>query len=178
MRYFIGYTFSAAENALIEPLRQEIAQRFSVQAAIRIPPHITVLRPFETKVPIERLRQSIEGVFAQALPADIRVIGFASFDRGVWFLDVDQAQAMRETNRALADMAYRLYQTKPDRPIESTYFHLTLAYKDVAPDTFERIGAFLKAQPLPIARLNIRTATLFMDKDGRWEPLATYGIGP
>lgn len=48
MRYFIAYHLQGAEGEAVDALRQSIASRFDVQAAMKIPPHVTLFNPFET----------------------------------------------------------------------------------------------------------------------------------
>lgn len=176
MRYFIAYHLKGAEGQAVDALREKIAARFGVHAALKIPPHVTLFNPFETD-DIGSLPDVLRDLSAAQAPIPLRITGFNSFDEAVWFLDVEQKPELLALKEKIASAVRKTTGQEDRRAGMTPHFHLTLAYKDVTPEAFSAIGEFLRGEPLPIAELTVDAVTLFSFPAGRWEPLASFPCG-
>src|SRR5688572_15342388 len=87
MRYFIGYTLIGKEKKEVDDLRHEISERFHTKGALRLPPHITLVPPFETP-DHDKLIRALEHVANKLSPIDVTTPKFNFFRQHVWFIDV------------------------------------------------------------------------------------------
>lgn len=176
-RYFIGYSLSGQDKEVVDLLREMIATRFNVRGALSSPPHITLFRPFEMtdSAPV---RQGITALARTLAPFTVPVTKFADFDQGVWFLEPAQHRGLLALKEKIAAVVKHAVGISENNTRRGVRFHVTLAYKDLTPETHRRIGEFLRHEPLPLATLNIDSVTLFGQRtDGTWEPKVVFPFG-
>jgi len=175
MFYFIGYRLKGSDEASVENLRQRIAQEFDVYAALKIPPHFTLFYPFELGDASD-VERALVGFAARQEPFTVASEKFASFEPAVWFIEVERggkAQALRDNLKSLLGDLGVTEDTKYPEPF---HFHITVAYKDLAPDKFAQIGAWLDGRAAPIKKLEIDSITLFEKHDDRWLALRDFSF--
>jgi 2'-5' RNA ligase len=177
MLYFIAYNLSGRQKSATDALRETLAEKFDVRRALRIPPHLTLFHPIE--IPdAGPLVDALESLSQKISPFDVDTAGFGSFDERVWFLDVAQSRPLRELKRKIASAVWRGVKLR-----EKTYthpgvhFHVTLASKDVTPEKFARIGAFLEKRRPPFKTFTVDSFTLLRHYGGGWVAVRTFPFG-
>jgi 2'-5' RNA ligase len=175
-RYFIGYNLEGEDARLVDALRHSIADKFGVQGALKLPPHLTIFPPFE--IPdgqVGDLQDVLKVRAEKQLPFELQVMGFNHFDRAVWFIDVEQSQDLFGLKKLLDKLLLDRLAIVDDRAqTRGTHFHITLAYKDVTPEKFERIGEYLRGQKVPVERLSVGAITLFKYNGEFWEAAGSF----
>ncbi|MCC7522694.1 2'-5' RNA ligase family protein [Candidatus Uhrbacteria bacterium] len=177
MRYFLAHILSGDDAERMQELRREISKRFHVHAALKLPPHITLVRPFESVAMPDFISDAIADAGDLLEPQTIGTRGFAAFGNAVWFLDLEQRKRWFEVK---AELEKRLRVTIAWIPEEydiDVHFHLTLAYKDVEPQTHELIGRFLQTQPIPIKRIQFESYSLLQHDGMRWQEIERFPLG-
>ena len=177
--YFIGYALSEEEKAPVDDLRERIAIKFGVQAALKTVPHITLVRPFETDKR-EMLVEGMRAIAAKEKPFVVPLANFSSFDKSrVWFVEPEQSQGLTDLHSDLRDLARGLWKREQIAPEFETRFHITLSYKDVMPKVHQNIGVMLRSESLPLASLNVTGVSLFKDRGAGqgWEVVETVPFG-
>lgn len=179
MRYFIGYHLDGRSAELVDGLRHAIADKFSVQGALRLPPHLSLFYPFE----MEESNMGVLGValaqFAQMKhPFKIKITGFNHFGETVRFIDVEQSEGLFDLKEGLVKVMREKFQKSEDtQGRKDIHFYVTLAYKDVTPEKFKLIGDYLSRQIPPIEVLNINAITLFKYQGEKWEAIRKFDLG-
>lgn len=177
--YFIGYALSAEEAKPVDELRNRIAAQFDVHAALKIVPHITIVRPFETEQEAEliagmRKMVANEKTFVVPLP---KFVEFAKSK--VWAIDVEPTKELVMLKDWLRLLAMGVWKREQISAESESRFHVTLSYRDVKPETHAKIGALLKKEPLPLESLNVGAISLFKHRgtgEG-WEVVETFQFG-
>lgn len=170
-RYFIGYCLDGKNSELVDKLIKNIAEKFSVTAALRFPAHMTLFYPFEMdKKTVSNLEKSLSRFAQRQTPFQQKVTGYNCFGKAVWFLDVEQDKVLFDLKRGVVKLMREDFQIIEDfEANRDVHFHITLAYKDVTPEKFRLIGQYLKGQNPAIRSLNIDAITLFEYTGTRWE---------
>ncbi len=178
MRYFVGYNLEGDDARMVDELRIEIAEKFSVQGALRLPPHLTIFPPFELEESKKALLVPVLEQFAKKREAfSLAVTDFNHFDETVWFIDVEQSAVLFDLKTQLAGILLENFAVVEDlRGRKGPHFHITLAYKDVTPEKFGIIGEFLKGKKVPVKTLRVGAITLFAHRDEKWLPAGRFGF--
>ena len=163
MRYFIGYGLTGADAQAVRLLQEKIASEFGVHGALEYPPHITIFPPFEVDN-VEPLKKPLEAFVKNRLPFSVQTPGFASFNQAVWFIDVAPKPELVDLKEKLVETVTQL-GIKEAGVQHDTHFHLTLAFKQIPPDVFKRIGEFLKKETPPIHSVKMGALTLFAKQE-------------
>lgn len=175
MRYFIAYALGDGERDAVQALRQEMRDKFGVQAALRLPPHVTLFHPFDLP-DAAPLLGPLAAVAAQLEPWPITTPDFGCFRNDVWFLDLEQDRALFRIKDRLCRAVSVAVGLEEHSMHADTYFHITLAYKDVTPVLFRKIGAFLRQRRPPTKRVVVDSFTLFEHRGGQWRELRTFPL--
>lgn len=179
MLYFIGYNLQDESAALVDVVRNSIAEKFSVHASLRFPSHLTFLRPFEMDDGFfDDLKRTLSDFASKRSAFEVSTVGFNSFDEAVWFLDVDQKQELFDMKKDLSDLLLQSSLLTEEQVLETrgVHFHITLAYKDMTPEKFKLIGKYLASLDPINEKLNINAITLFVNKGQSWDVLETFGF--
>lgn len=179
--YFIGYALSDSngEKKPVDELRERIAAKFGVQAALKTVPHVTLVRPFETDqhdVLVERMRT----LAAKEKPFTVPLTKFTQFPKSrVWCIDAGQPQDLLSLKDWFRQLAMNVWKREQIAQEYESHFHVTLSFKDVTPEVHPKIGEMLKGETLPITSLNVNTISLFKHRGtGQgWDVVETFPFG-
>lgn len=177
MRYFLAHLLSGEDAERMQELRRAISKEFHVHAALKIPPHITLVRPFESVATSDLISDAISDAGDLLEPQTIGTRGFAAFGKSVWFLDLEQRKRWFEVKAELEKRLRVSIAWIPEEYDIDVHFHLTLAYKDVEPLVHEQIGRFLKSQPIPIKRVQFDHYSLLQHNGMRWQETERFPLG-
>jgi 2'-5' RNA ligase len=176
MRYFIAYALGDGERDAVQALRQELRTKFGVQAALRLPPHVTLFEPFDHPN-AALLIPALAAVAESMEPWPIATPSYGSFRQDVWFLDLEQDRMLFRLKKRVQE-AVKLTLGIEERPKHAnTYFHITLAYKDVTLELFRKIGAYLHSRKLPTKRVVVDSFSLFEHRGGEWREVRCFPLG-
>jgi 2'-5' RNA ligase len=176
MRYFIGYVIKNPDSLVIDELRKKLAVTFSVQEALKSPPHLTLFYPFETD-DIQGVEPALADIARSIPPFLLDVVGFRSFDEAVWFLDVEQRPELHALKTRIVDAITQTLGISENRKGNGVHFHITLAYKDLTPETFRQIESYLQETPLPVTHLTVSNITILRQTETSWVPLRVFLLG-
>ncbi|HVM90332.1 MAG TPA: 2'-5' RNA ligase family protein [Verrucomicrobiae bacterium] len=171
MKFLVCHVIDGDAGARVDRLRQTIAERFHVNDALRLPVHLTLIRPFE-HAEQAAVSFSVEAALKALLPFTVQTKGFAAFRKDVWFIELEQDEKLFAVKRAIeAELGPRTGWT--DTYEQNTHFHITLAYKIPDDGTHERIGEFLKTQSVPVGTITIDSVSILTHDGARWIPTET-----
>jgi 2'-5' RNA ligase len=177
MRYFIANILSGEDAERTEQLRRSICKQFNVHAALKIPPHITLVRPFESVATPDLISDAIADVGASFEPQIITTREFVAFGKSVWFIDLEQRKRWFEVKAELEKRLRVSIAWIPEEYDIDAHFHITLAYRDVKPEVHDKIGLFLKTQTVPLKRVNFDSYSLLQHDGMRWQEIERFPLG-
>lgn len=168
--YFIAIVPPEPELTELWGLKHEFAEKYSVKAALKSPPHVTLHMPFryrEDREPrlFETLQESMKELPGFRLVLD----GFGSFPPRVVYLQVEENSTLNELYR----MIMKLMKTEfsifnagyKDRPFHP---HLTLAFRDVRKAVFNEIWEHVRNEPFRM-EADISHVCLLKHNGSNWE---------
>lgn len=176
MRYFLAHILTGEDAERMQALRRAISKQFNVHAALKLPPHLTLVRPFESVATPELISDAIADVGEALEPQTIGTRGFGAFGHAVWFLDVEQRKRWFEVKAELEKRLRASIAWIPEEYDIDVHFHLTLAYKDVSSDIHEQIGRFLKSQTPPIKHVQFDSYSLLQHDGMRWQEIERFRL--
>lgn len=166
MKFLVCHVIAGDAGTRVDRLRQIIAERFNANDALRLPVHLTLIRPFE-HAEGEAVAMSVEAALKALLPFTVKTKGFAAFRKDVWFIELEQDETLFAVKKAIeAELGPRTGWT--DAYDQNTHFHITLAYKIPDDETHERIGDFLKTQSVPVDTITIDSVSILTHDGARW----------
>ena len=175
--YFIALLPPADLSEQIHQIRLQCSEKFGVYKALRPPVHITLYPPFRFEEILEKklihiIRQKTRGqaVFTQYLK------DFGHFRKEVVFI---KAPASPELT-GLQQTVSALFQKVDPKRFQSPAFHphITIAYRDVRPETFNDIWAEYKNQTYS-AHFIAEHFTLLKHDKIRWNAVENFELtGP
>lgn len=134
-------------QTLVRQIQQALADDFGVVAALRSPPHITLIPPFAaTDRDIEILKDKLWKLFREQQPVSYSINGFGHFDDHVIYVQPIQNEQVSEIQQRIAQLFrtdLHWLKTKLDGPFHP---HITLAYRDMKPELFPSIWATVAQQ--------------------------------
>lgn len=165
--------------ALAEPLRAlqlDIRDRFHSRAALRSPPHLTLVAPFECeREELAGLDEWLSLAVLSQRSFEVVLDGFACFAPRVIFLAPEPSLPLSRLNEALqGPLAGRYPFVKP--PHRPFHPHVTLAYKDLAPGRFRTAWAEFEGRAYS-ARWIADTVTRLEHEEGKWRVRREYPMG-
>jgi len=183
--YFIALIPPPAVQESIRTLQGEMSHRFHSQAALKSPPHITLIPPLPLSEPaVALLREELQRTSQPLAPFPIVLEGFAAFAPRVVYVHVQPSVALSTLQSHLID---RLQQQPPlQRPLNSRHRypfipHITIGFRDLSVEHFEQAWPEFQHRSFQTTFL-AEALTLFQHNGQQdqqqdrqhWEPIATY----
>jgi 2'-5' RNA ligase len=166
MKFIVCHVIAGEAGASLDALRHTIAEKFNEKEALRLPPHLTLIRPFEHAVS-DAVASSVEAAVQSLLPFTIKTKGFGAFRKDVWYIDVEQDEKLYAMKQAIeAELGPRTGWS--DQYVQNTHFHITLAYKVRDEDVHAAIGDFLKTQSVPVDTITVAAVSILEHDGARW----------
>ena len=166
-RYFIGFQLTGPAAEWHIATSRAIAEHFSTwRVDQHIPPHITIVRPFEIS-DIEPIKTFIQHTIGHLTPpGNITISGFNHFDDKVVFAKVDVDPIVHSfVKQFRAEIQPQIGVTKEDFP--HWHPHATLAYK-LPQDTIEQIWKHVQTFDTPSFVLPFNALTIFRYTQDHW----------
>lgn len=175
VRWFVAIVPPDAVGDRVTALKQECADRFGTRQALKSPPHITLIPPFErSPAAIEPVQQVLAAVARARSPFILSLDGFDAFVPRVLFLRPVANSALTALQAELADRC----QTDCQIPRETRPFHahMTVAFRDWQPAQFHGAWAALGDRPFQ-ADFMVDRLVLLRHRDGRWQADQAFPFG-
>jgi 2'-5' RNA ligase len=151
----------------VTALKEEIAEKFGSKYALRLPPHITLIPPFEfPDADIQTVTQTQDEALWGFNAFDLQMKNFGAFGNRVIYIDVVRQELLASIYRQLV-LAYKglgknIDGSKPFNP------HATIANRDLTAARFEHAWpAFANRQFS--AGFKVDEIYLLKHIDGRWQ---------
>jgi len=168
MRYFIGYLIQGEAGEWHYTLAKEISEKSNTWKIYKkIPPHITVFRPFDAAdvSPVKNLLR--EWTAGRLIPGDFTLSGFGCFEDEVVFAVVNTERPVLNT---VIDLQKKLHALPgmPPSEYKEWHPHATLA-NHFESSQFFKIWQYVSALPKPHFVLPFDDVTLFYyDESKTW----------
>jgi len=145
--YFIAIVPPEPLKTDAQRIKEEFAAEYGTSVGLKSPPHITLIAPFVTDQ--ETKSEVIEFLnrFAQTSSGfPLHIDGFDHFNQKVIFLKPVSNRPLSALGRRINNEFYRHFpQFK--RPNFSFSAHMTVAYRDISSDVFDRSWEIYREKP-------------------------------
>lgn len=175
--YFLALMPPEDLQAGITAIKQDFARRYGAAHALRTPPHITLVPPFPWPSREEgRLCAALQHFSAGVPGCDIRLEGFGAFRPRVVFLRVTAGADLAGLQADLAGFCRDELGIGDARNAGRPFHpHLTIATRDLEPETFQRAWAEFEYRPFSAA-FRAGELVLLRHRRGGWEVGARFEL--
>jgi 2'-5' RNA ligase len=137
--YFLGIIAPELIASEIKGFQEHCAQKYKSKAALKIPPHLTLIPPFYLERSREaELTNAIGAFAAKQRENELSIQGFNSFGAGTIYVAFEKNPALKNMQKELALLMSKKFGIlKKDGPAYAFTPHITVAYKDLSPLRFE-----------------------------------------
>jgi len=170
--YFIALVPDEPVYSEVMVLKTEFKDRFSIRAALRSPPHITLHMPFQWQEEKEaQLIASLNALKSSSNQIEVELNGFGAFPPRVIFIKVvenDQLNMLQGSIQKMARSAWHIYpKSNNARPFKP---HMTIAFRDLKkPQFIEAWSTF--AQRTYKATISVTDISLLKHNSKSWDIL-------
>ena len=175
-RFFVGLLPPDFIQDEVRQIQSDFGARYSSQAALKAPPHITLIPPFElSKDRIEPLQVELEKFAKTRSLFMINLSGFAAFPPRVIYLDVVPNSVLPnlyvDMEAILANTLSIIdpYASRPFVP------HMTVAFRDLTPDNFELAWAEFRDRKINF-EFEASNLTLLAHDEQKWNVLSNFAF--
>ncbi|MEN9201706.1 MAG: 2'-5' RNA ligase family protein [Thermostichus sp. DG_1_6_bins_120] len=122
----------------VRALQQEFVVRFASRAALRSPPHITLVPPFEWPESQGSAWQgSLQEFAASQASVAVELSGFGAFAPRVIYIHVEPSEQLQQLQSAVQTLMQPLLSRKNPATSSRPFVpHITLAFRDLTPGNF------------------------------------------
>ncbi len=166
VRYFIALMLKGEEKDRVDRLRFAIAERFGKSVVPKVPPHITLLQPFETVASPDIITDAVADLADELLVQQIDVKGFADFHQKICFIDIEQRKRMADLKKDFETRLRKSIAWIPDEYDKEVHFHITLSYEDTR--------SFLKTEKVPLKKITFDSFSLLQHDGLRWQEIERF----
>ena len=175
--YLVALLPSRETQARVRDLQQLLADDFGVVAALRSPPHITLVPPFAaTDLDVGQIKDKLwKNLRNQAL-ISFSTNGFGHFDDRVIFVRPTACEAVESLQKhvsALFQTELPWLKAKVDGPFNP---HITLAYRDMTAEQFPAIWGKL-GQGSFTSEERVSSVFILRHDGHRWRVFAEVPFG-
>lgn len=136
--YFIAVIPTESLRGLVDELKLEFSKSYHSHHALKSPPHITLIPPFNMNKKNEKnLAENLINFASQSDEFEVAISGFGEFRSRVIYLRILANDILKSFQNLLAEKC----NTEFDIPIKSSkpYLpHMTLAFRDLSPQMFNK----------------------------------------
>ena len=175
-RFFIALLPPMAMQMEVQQIQNYFRDRYGTKAALKSPPHITLIPPFELSSDrLEPLQCELAQFAKTRSPFPINLSGFAAFPPRVIYINV---QANPTLQSLYVDIAATLsnqlgivdpYANRPFVP------HMTVGFRDLTPENFELAWSEFRDRPINLEFVS-REITLLVHDQQKWQALSNFAL--
>lgn len=168
-RFFVALLPPQPIQDYATQIKQDFCDRFSSQAALRSPPHITLQPPFEWPLAdIDRVKHQLQAFASNHPPLPIQLSGFGAFPPRVIYIDVVRSPDLLDLQRHLmAHLENTLGIVDPVSKKRPFAPHMTVAFRDLKPAGFRVAWPEFEHRELEFL-FTADTLTLLLHNGQRW----------
>lgn len=170
--------------ALLPPpsLRKEIEQlqlifrdEYSSSHALKSPPHITLLKPFQPeKSSLPEVVELLEQISRITIPFSVRLHNFSAFKPHTIFIDVKKSAPLIELQQNIENTAHEYSDIFNYNYRKRSYHpHLSLAFRDLSETDFERAWQVFRTKKFK-AEFRAKAFSLLKHDGERWQVEHTF----
>lgn len=164
--YFIAIVLPEPVATRIRMIQEYIATHFESKAALRSPPHITLVAPFYADdAGVQRIAEVLTFIKKEH-SLNIHLRGFDHFGRKVVFVHVD---ADLQLSGLASQLARSLIDAGLDVKEETREYHphVTVAFKDLTPRMYAHVWDYVQSVEIDEVVV-VDRITLLRLQEGRW----------
>ena len=176
--YFVAIVPPPPVRDEVQELRLYFSEKYGSSQALKSPPHITLLAPFNTSRENENKIKSILTDFSSGYePFDIGLKDFSTFSTKVIYVSVQKNEQLsiiqdKLESRAREDSEVFHYNYKK----RSFHPHMTLAFRDLSKENFRKAWDEFKGRKFK-ASFRAASITLLKHDGSEWEIKEEFGLG-
>lgn len=167
--YFIALPLNERVDESVRKIQWEFASRFESSRQLKIPPHITLIPPFESENSfLESLKVLIESICLHQPTLSIRLNGFGFFREKVIYINVEKTVELIQFQEKIeTNMVEQLgFQRK-------SYFneftpHVTVANRDLTSENFQKAKKEFMDRPFD-ATFSAHHIHVYKHEQGVWK---------
>ncbi|NEU08266.1 2'-5' RNA ligase family protein [Flavihumibacter sp. R14] len=174
--YLIALLPGADISEQIHEIRLECSEKFDVYKALRPPVHITLYPPFyfdeaNEKRLIYVLHQQTRGLssFTQL------IANFGHFRKEVVFVNALNSPGLTSLHESIIAVFRKANDKQVFKPV-AFHPHLTIAYRDITPEKFDRIWGEYNNREYKTSFIADHFTLLKHDRI-KWNPIANFKLG-
>jgi len=160
----------------VQQIQNYFRDRYGTKAALKSPPHITLIPPFELSSDrLESLQSELEKFAKTRSPFPINLSGFAAFPPRVIYIDVQANPTLQSLYVDItASLSNQLDIVDPyaNRPFVP---HMTVGFRDLTPDKFELAWAEFCDRSIELEFVP-RKITLLVHDQQKWQALSNFTL--
>jgi 2'-5' RNA ligase len=165
MRYFIGYLLDGEAARWHAEAAREISEKFETWPLNeKIPPHITIYRPFDSS-DLSGVKKLLKEWLETAVPTRILISGFDKFEHGVVYARVEIDEKIKES---VEELRRKLGQIPgmPEEDFPVWHPHSTLA-NYLSQEELNQVWQYVQTLPKPNFNLLMNNVTIFRSEGER-----------
>ncbi|MDB5258872.1 MAG: Diverged enzyme [Candidatus Taylorbacteria bacterium] len=170
MKHIIVHLIRGEAQNAHENITRDLTEKFATHPLHeRIPPHLTLKRPFELdEQGMEALCRSLDAFAASHKPSGYSLSGFGNFGNGVIYVDAIPSQEM---SRDVLDLLNSLREIKAiafDEFDNGGDFHASVAMASLKPFDYETIWNYLQSGKRPDFKMQFDNIALLKKPADKW----------
>ena len=124
-----------------------IKDQFGIKYALKSPPHITLKMPFSYNEAKETLlEKKLEDFLIAKKPFQVKIDGLGTFGNRVIFLRIEKSPELLQLQSSLKTFCKRELNLVDELSDRNYHPHMTVAFKDLKPRSFDEVLAMVKEQ--------------------------------
>ncbi|MHB1277261.1 MAG: 2'-5' RNA ligase family protein [Bacteroidia bacterium] len=166
--YFIALIPEKSFSDKIRVLQEELKEKFGLNYAMRIPPHITLQAPFECRESDQlNLNACIAGIKKEIYPIRLTTASFGSFIESVIYVGLQHSTALIKMQRDIVDNLESAGCLVPAQRNNQYLPHITLAHRDLDNLRFPAVWSHFAGKKLN-ETFAIERLVIYKHEEGRW----------
>lgn len=171
--YFIALIPPQPLRKRVFELKRKFSEIYQTTHALKSPPHITLIPPFNFKNAEEKRIIDFLDTFVKTADAfHVTIQRFGAFKSKVIFLDITENKILKSLQMRLAEQ-FKCISGLDVRVGKSFAPHMTLAFRDLSPEMFHRAWAKYRIEDFE-ASFNAKSLFLLKHNGKCWD--ITYEI--
>lgn len=175
--YFIAILPPASVSADIRTMQEQLEAQFHAGAALRSPPHITLVPTFHMHRDEEENLEALMKTCAAALsPFDIVLDGYGHFRHSVLFIRAESSAVLSAVHANCMEIIHKTFPASAPQELRDFHPHITLAHRDLEPAHFKNARDMFTNSSFH-AEFRAESLTLLKHNGKYWEVFRQYPFG-
>lgn len=174
--YFLSiHTPQGVEKEILK-LKHEIKDRFRSEKALRLPGHVTLVRPTWIEESLQdELVSNISELLIEQKPFQVELLDFGAFTPRTIYIGVIPTPILTQLKHELDQVVERNILPEEERSREKKEFvpHISIANRDLTPDNFRAAWDEFKYRNFK-GSFQVRGVHLLRHNGKRWEVIKVF----